>query len=54
MMHALRAHTFSGAFRGGPQDLLQQRRAVRVTVREERVGAAGDEEPATKSRASTS
>ncbi len=33
--------------------LMQQRRAVRTTVREERDGAAGDEEPATKSRAST-
>jgi len=32
----------------------QQRRAVRGTVREERAGAAGDEEPATKSRASLS
>ena len=32
---------------------MQQRRAVRATVREERGGAAGDEEPAAKSRAST-
>jgi len=32
---------------------MQQRRAVRATVREERVGAAGDEEPVTKSRASS-
>ncbi|HOU81510.1 MAG TPA: hypothetical protein PLE57_09660, partial [Methanoregulaceae archaeon] len=32
---------------------MQQRRAVRETVREEREGAAGDEEPATKSRASS-
>jgi hypothetical protein len=32
----------------------QHRRAVRVTVREERDGAAGDKEPATKSRASVS
>ncbi|HNO08519.1 MAG TPA: hypothetical protein PKJ03_07320 [Methanoregulaceae archaeon] len=32
---------------------MQQRRAVRAMVREERDGAAGDEEPATKSRAST-
>jgi len=31
---------------------VQQRRAVRGTVCEERDGAAGDEEPATKSRAS--
>ena len=33
---------------------MQQRRAVRGTVREERDCAAGDEEPATKSRASSS
>jgi len=33
---------------------LQQRRAVRATVREEREYTAGDEEPATKSRASLS
>ncbi|HPA07865.1 MAG TPA: hypothetical protein PLK36_05430 [Methanoregulaceae archaeon] len=32
---------------------MQQRRAVRETVREEREGAAGDEEPATKSRVSS-
>ena len=32
----------------------QQRRAVRGTVREESAGTAGDEEPATKSRASPS
>jgi len=31
----------------------QQQRAVRAAVREERDGATGDEEPATKSRAST-
>ncbi|HQP83239.1 MAG TPA: hypothetical protein PK277_09370 [Methanoregulaceae archaeon] len=30
---------------------MHQRRAARGTVREERDGAAGDEEPATKSRA---
>ena len=32
---------------------MQQQRAVRATVREDREGAAGDEEPATKSRASS-
>mgnify|MGYP007040061734 CR=1 FL=1 len=35
------------------QCFVQQRRAVRGTVREERVQAAGDEEPVTKSRASS-
>jgi hypothetical protein len=35
------------------QCFMQQRRAVRGTVRVEREGAAGDEEPATKSRASS-
>gem|GEM_PF-2864974 len=53
MMDALRAITFSGACCGFSQYLMQQRRAVRATVREERDGAAGDEEPATKSRASS-
>ena len=53
VMHALRAIPLSGAFCGLSQYLMQQRRAVRATVREERYGAAGDEEPATKSRAST-
>ncbi|HPS22681.1 MAG TPA: hypothetical protein PLM60_04660 [Methanoregulaceae archaeon] len=33
---------------------LQQRRAVRATVRDEQEYTAGDEEPATKSRASLS
>ena len=46
-------HAFSGAFCGVSRCLMQQRRAVRATVREERDGAAGDEEPATKSRASS-
>jgi|GEM_PF-2548663 hypothetical protein len=32
---------------------MQQRRAIRATVRKERDGTAGDEEPATKSRASS-
>ena len=53
MMDALRAITFSGACCGFSQYLMQQRRAVRATVREERDGAAGDEEPATTSLAST-
>jgi hypothetical protein len=35
-------------------DLVSQRRGVRGTVREERLNAAGDEEPAAKSRASSS
>ncbi len=53
MKDALRAIPLSGAFCGLSQYLMQQRRAVRGTVREERDGAAGDEEPATKSRASS-
>ncbi|OPZ44061.1 MAG: hypothetical protein BWY93_00800 [Euryarchaeota archaeon ADurb.BinA087] len=39
--------------RAGGEVPNQQRRAVLGTVREERVLAAGDEEPATKSRASS-
>ncbi|OPX96724.1 MAG: hypothetical protein A4E59_01023 [Syntrophorhabdus sp. PtaB.Bin027] len=47
MMHTLRATPLSGAFWVVSQCLMQQRRAVCGTVREERDGAAGDEEPAT-------
>jgi len=50
---ALRAIPLSGAFWVLSQCLMQQRRAVRAMVREERDRAAGDEEPATKSRASS-
>ncbi len=46
----LRALTRGKSMRESSQ---QQRRAVRATFREERAGAAGDEEPETKSRAST-
>jgi len=53
MMDALWAIPSLGAFWVESQCLIQQRRAIRVTVRKERDITAGDEEPATISRAST-
>jgi len=54
MKDALRAIASSGIFIGISHCLMQQRRAVRGTVREELANTACDEEPATKSRASVS
>jgi hypothetical protein len=53
MMDALRAISFSGGHSVDCHRSHATARSGRGTVREERDGAAGDEEPATKSRASS-